>query len=139
MGAMGVWGFLSFSLVATLVLAGLVAMVVGISKRRLAGTAEVAAELSAAMLDFDPASITVAENQRAALALSQNHLQAYLVHTLGDGIVTRVLDAKRLRCVETREGLRLIFNDLAAAPVLLYLPTAMTRHWLEIFKVLKHA
>jgi hypothetical protein len=136
---METWIFLLFALLATLIVCGLVAAVTGFAKRRLAGTAEVAAELETQMLDVDPASITVSENQRAALALSPDHLQVYLVHTHGDGLVTRLLDTKTLTCANVREGLRLSFRELGAAPVLLHMSTAMARHWQEIFKVLKHA
>lgn len=136
---MNIWLSLALSLVATLVLVGLVAAIIGTAKRRLTGTAEVMAELTTAMLDVDPATVTVSENQRAALALCPDHRQVYLVHTHGDRLVTRVLDTKMLTCVDAREGLRLVFNELGAAPVLLHLGTAMARHWKEIFKVLKHA
>jgi hypothetical protein len=136
---METWLFLLIALAATLTVCGLVAAVTGFEKRRLSGTAEVAAELDTHMLDVDGASITVSENQRAALALSPDHLRVYLVHTHGDGLVTRVVDTKTLICTNVREGLRLSFRELGAAPVLLHLSTAMARHWQEIFKVLKHA
>jgi hypothetical protein len=130
--------FYGLSFITTLGLVGLVAAVMGTAKRRLTGTAEVMSALDTAMISFDPASVTVSENQRAALALSPDHLTAYLVHTHGDKIVTRTLDASTLTCVEAREGLRLRFGVLSAPPVLLYLPTAMARHWMDIFKVLRH-
>jgi hypothetical protein len=136
---MSIWLLLLISLVATLVVVGLIASVVGLGKRRLTGTAEVAQELARNMIDIDPASITVTENQRAALALSPDHLRVFLVHTHGDKLVTRTLDASNLSCMQTREGLRLGFRDLGAGPIVLHLSTAMARHWLEIFKVLKHA
>jgi hypothetical protein len=110
------WLPLLISLIATLVLVGLIASVVGLGKRRLTGTAEAAQELARNMIDIDPASITVTENQRAALALSPDHLRAFLVHTHGDKLVTRTLDVAALTCVQTREGLRLGFRDLGAAP-----------------------
>jgi hypothetical protein len=136
---METWIFLLVALIATLVVCGLVAAVTGFEKRRLTGTAEVAAELETQMLDVDPASITVSENQRAALALSPDHTQVYLVHTHGDCLVTRLLETKTLTCANVREGLSLSFRELGAAPVLLHMSTAMARHWKEIFKVLKHA
>jgi hypothetical protein len=130
--------YFALSLVATLGLAGLVAAMMGTAKRRLAGTAEVLAVLDTAMIAIDPASVTVAENQRAALALSPDHLTPYLVHTHGDHVVTRTMDPSVVNCAETREGLRLRFGDLGAPPVLLYLPTATARHWSDIFRVLRH-
>jgi hypothetical protein len=136
---METWFFLLIALIATLILCGLVAAVTGFEKRRLAGTAEVAAELDTHMLDVDASSITVSENQRAALALCPDHVRVYLVHTHGDSLVTRLVDTKTLTCINVREGLRLSFGELGAAPVLLHMSTAMARHWQEILKVLKHA
>lgn len=130
--------FFGISFATTLGVVGLVAAMTGMTKRRLTGTQEVMAVLDTAMLAIDPATITVSENQRAALALSPDHLTAYLVHTHGDKIVTRTLDTAALVCLEAREGLHLRFGELGAPPVLLHLPTAMARQWSDIFKVLRH-
>jgi hypothetical protein len=132
------WVQFGLSLTGTLVLVGIAAMLMGIPKRRLTGTAEVLAQLETDMIDIDPLSVTVSENQRVALAVSRDHIRIYLVHTLGDKLVTRHIDARRTKVIQVREGMRLQFSDLGAESQLVHLSTAGVRQWMDIFHVLRN-
>jgi hypothetical protein len=136
---MNMWLQLLVSLVATLVLVGISAMLMGIPNRRLTGTQEVQAQFEADMIDVDPASITVSENQRVALALAPDHTKIYLVHTLGDRLVTRHVNARKATVVQVREGMRVHFSELGAEPQLVHLNTASVRQWIDIFHVLRNS
>jgi hypothetical protein len=136
---MNIWLQLMVSLVATLILVGISAMLMGTPKRRLTGTQEVLDEFEADMLDVDPASVTISENQRVALALSPDHNKIYLVHTLGDRLVTRHVNARKATVVQVREGMRIHFSELGAVPQLVHLSTASVRQWTDIFHVLRNS
>ncbi len=129
---------LGLSLTGVLVLVGNAALLMGVAKRRLNGTAEVIAQLDADMIDIDHASVTVSENQRVALALSPDHRRMYLVHTLGDKLVTRHLDPRGVRVEPVREGMRVLIADAGATSQLVHLPTANVRIWSNIFDVLRN-
>jgi hypothetical protein len=136
---MNMWLQILVSLVATLVLVGISAMLMGIPNRRLTGTQEVQAQFDTDMIDVDPASITVSENQRVALALAPDHTKIYLVHTLGDRLVTRHVNARKATVVQVREGMRVHFSELGAVPQLVHLNTASVRQWIDIFHILRNS
>ncbi len=132
------WIQFGLSLTGTLVLVGISAMLMGIPKRRLTGTAEVIAQLETDMIDIDPLSVTVSENQRVALAVTRDHNRIYLVHILGDKLVTRLVDARRTKVRQVREGMRLQFTELGAESLLIHLSTAGVRQWIDIFTILRN-